>query len=37
VLVVGREGARSIALYACAFAVALGAGRIDYVDHDPHT
>jgi alcohol dehydrogenase len=35
VLVVGGEGARSIALYACAFAVALGAGRIDYVDHDP--
>jgi alcohol dehydrogenase len=35
VLVVGGDGARSIALYACAFAVALGAGRVDFVDHDP--
>ncbi len=35
VLVVGGEGARSISLYACAIAVALGAGRVDFVDHDP--
>jgi alcohol dehydrogenase len=33
VLIVGGEGARSIALYACALAVVLGAGRVDYVDH----
>jgi threonine dehydrogenase-like Zn-dependent dehydrogenase len=33
VLIVGGEGARSISLYACAIALALGAGRVDYVDH----
>jgi alcohol dehydrogenase len=33
VLIVGGEGARSISLYACALAVVLGAGRVDYVDH----
>jgi threonine dehydrogenase-like Zn-dependent dehydrogenase len=35
VLVVGGEGARSIGLYACALALALGAGRVDFVDHVP--
>ena len=35
VLVVGGEGARSISLYAVALAAALGAGRVDYVDHVP--
>jgi alcohol dehydrogenase len=35
VLIVGGEGARSISLYACALAVALGAGTVDYVDHVP--
>jgi threonine dehydrogenase-like Zn-dependent dehydrogenase len=34
VLVVGGGGATSIGLYACAFAVTLGAARVDYVDHD---
>ena len=34
VLVLGG-GARSIALYATAVAVALGAGRVTYVDRDP--
>lgn len=34
VLVVGGEGARSIGMYACSLAVALGAGRVDFVDHD---
>jgi threonine dehydrogenase-like Zn-dependent dehydrogenase len=33
VLIVGGEGARSISLYAVALALALGAGRVDYVDH----
>ena len=33
VLVVGGEGARSISMYTCALAVALGAGRVDYIDH----
>ncbi len=33
VLVVGGEGAVSISLYACQLALALGAGRVDYVDH----
>jgi alcohol dehydrogenase len=35
VLVVGGEGATSIGLYACALALALGAERVDFVDHDP--
>ena len=35
VLVVGGEGARSIGLYACALALALGAERVDFVDHVP--
>ena len=34
VLVVGGEGAVSISLYACQLALALGAGRVDFVDHD---
>jgi threonine dehydrogenase-like Zn-dependent dehydrogenase len=34
VLVVGGEGATSIGLYACAFALSLGASRVDFVDHD---
>jgi threonine dehydrogenase-like Zn-dependent dehydrogenase len=34
VLIVGG-GARSIGLYAAGMAVALGAARVDYVDHDP--
>jgi threonine dehydrogenase-like Zn-dependent dehydrogenase len=34
VLVVSGDGAKSIALYACAIAVALGSARVDYVDHD---
>lgn len=34
VLVLGGIG--SVPLYAAMFAVALGAGRVDYVDRDPH-
>ncbi|MGZ6299709.1 MAG: zinc-dependent alcohol dehydrogenase [Candidatus Limnocylindria bacterium] len=34
VLVVGGEGAVSIGLYACQLAIALGASRVDFVDHD---
>lgn len=36
VLVVGGagHGSTSIGLYACAFAIALGAARVDYIDHD---
>jgi threonine dehydrogenase-like Zn-dependent dehydrogenase len=35
VLVVGGQGAISIGLYACQLAMALGAERVDFVDHDP--
>jgi alcohol dehydrogenase len=35
VLVVGGEGAVSIGLYACQLAQALGASRVDFIDHDP--
>ena len=35
VLILGG-GTRSIALYAVGIAVALGSGRVDYVDTDPH-
>jgi alcohol dehydrogenase len=35
VLIIGGEGGRSIGLYACALALALGAERVDFVDHVP--
>jgi threonine dehydrogenase-like Zn-dependent dehydrogenase len=35
VLVVGGEGAVSIGMYACQLAQALGASRVDFIDHDP--